>query len=261
MKHLKSKTNRGFSAIGLVFPTLLVVVLAMSSSHAAAPALNAQADALLKRMSVYAAGLKAFTVDVHNTSEVVDTNGQKLNFQAHGEVSVMRPNMLKAHRTDSKGDTYAYYDGNNVTVFAKHANVYAVVEAPGDFDEAMDFLRDAIQVDLPGADLLYSDIYAGMTWDLTSSSYIGLENVDGKMAHHLAFRTPQVDFQIWIQDGEQPLPLRYLITSKWVTGAPQFGVSMSNWNLKPKLKAKTFEFKAPAGAHQVDFVPNLEVSP
>lgn len=261
MKYPEYKASRGFKRIDSFFAMLLVVVLTMSSAHAANPALDAQADALLKKMSVFMAGLKAFTVEVHNTSEVVDTDGQKLNFGAHGEVSVMRPNMLKARRTDAKGDTYAYYDGKNLTIFPKYANIYAVSPAPSDFDEAMDFLRDAVQVDLPGADLLYNDIYAGMTWNLTSSSYVGLESVSGKMAHHLAFRTPEVDFQVWIQDGDQPLPLRYLITSKWVTAAPQFGVTLGNWNLKPKLKAKSFEFKAPAGAQKVDFVSSLEVLP
>ncbi|MEZ5461266.1 DUF2092 domain-containing protein [Dokdonella sp.] len=261
MNNLERKAHRGLTRTGSALASLLMVVLSISSSVAAEPALDSEADALLKKMSNYMAGLKAFTVDVHNTSEIVDTQGQKLNFSANGEVSVMRPNMLKAHRTDSNGETFAYYDGKNVTVYAKSENFYAVAAAPGDFDQALDFLRDAIQIDLPGADLLYNDIYAGMTWNLTSSSYVGLESIGGKMAHHLAFRTPEVDFQIWIQDGDQPLPLRYLITSKWVTAAPQFGVSMSNWNLKPKLNAKMFEFKAPAGAQKVDFVTSLEVQP
>lgn len=259
MKHLDYKTSRRFRTSGSILSTLLVVALTMSSGHAAEPALNSQADALLRKMSVFMAGLKAFTVEVHNTSEVVDTDGQKLNFGAHGEVSVMRPNMLKARRIDADGDTYLYYNGTSLTVFPQYANVYAVAELPGDFDEAMDFLRDSIQIDLPGADLLYTDIYAGMTWNLTSSSYQGLESIAGKRAHHLAFRTPEVDFQIWIQDGDQPLPLRYLITSKWVTAAPEFGVSMSNWNLKPRLNAKMFDFKVPAGAQKVEFVSTQEV--
>jgi hypothetical protein len=61
-----------------------------------------------------------------------------------------------------------------------------------------------------------------------------------------------VDWQIWIEDGERPLPRRYLITTKWMTGAPQFGVELNDWNVSPQIDDKTFVFEAPAGARKVD---------
>jgi hypothetical protein len=44
-------------------------------------------------------------------------------------------------------------------------------------------------------------------------SYIGREEVGGSVTHHLAFRNPNVDWQIWIRDGQQPLPLKYFASN------------------------------------------------
>ena len=61
-----------------------------------------------------------------------------------------------------------------------------------------------------------------------------------------------MDWQIWIEDGERPIPRRYVITTKWMTGAPQFGVVLSDWNVSPQIDDNTFVFEAPAGARKVD---------
>ncbi|MGB7755493.1 MAG: DUF2092 domain-containing protein [Salinisphaera sp.] len=257
----KPWTSRGRLVLATVFMTLAVFAFTTSTSAAAEPARSAQADGLLKKMSDFMSGLKSFSVDTTNTMEYIDTNGQKLDFGANGKASVMRPDRLVAHRVDLNQDDSVYYDGKTVTVYAKQQNFYATAPVPANLDDALDFMRDLIQIDLPGADLLYSDIYKGMTWNETSSSYVGKESIGGKSVDHLAFRTPEIDFQIWIQDGDQPLPMRYLITSKWVTGAPQYGVEMSHWVVNPKLDPKIFEFKAPAGATKIDFLTSQGAKP
>jgi hypothetical protein len=67
-------------------------------------------------------------------------------------------------------------------------------------------------------------------------------------ANHLAFRGEQVDWQMWIQDGPKPLPLRYVITTKDVPQRPEFAVELSDWNTDASLPDSTFEFKAPENA-------------
>lgn len=245
--------------MAMALATLVAFAATHTTSMAAETARDAEADALLKKMSDFVGGLKSFSASTANTTEKIDTNGQKLDFGAHGDVSVMRPNGLVAHRAGADEDAFIYFNGKSVTVYAKQQNVYASAPVEGDFDATLDFVRDLIQIDLPGADLLYSDVFDGMTWNVTSSSYIGKESIDGKTVDHLAFRTPDVDFQIWIQDGDQPVPMRYLITSKWVTGAPQYGVELSNWVINPKLNPKMFEFKAPKGATKISFLTSQGV--
>lgn len=252
---------RARRALAVALVVLAALACAAPMPALAEPARSAKADGILKNMSDYMAGLKSFSVRTTNTMEYIDTDGQKLDFTTHGDASVVRPDRLVAHRTGANQGASIYYDGKNVTVYSKRENLYAVAPTPAGFDNALDFMRDLIQLDVPGADLLYSDIDSGLTWDEIGSSYIGKEAIDGKSVDHLAFRTRDVDFQIWIQDGDRPLPMRYLITSKWVTGAPQFGVEMSDWVVNPRLSEKTFEFKPPAGATKIDFVTREGAQP
>jgi hypothetical protein len=49
---------------------------------------------------------------------------------------------------------------------------------------------------------------------------LGSGVIHGVECDHLAFRTKEVDWQIWIGQGARPYPCRYVITSKKVTGWP-----------------------------------------
>jgi hypothetical protein len=71
------------------------------------------------------------------------------------------------------------------------------------------------------------------------------------LCNHLAFRTETVDWQIWIKDGAEPLPMKYVITSKRIAMAPQYSVVLSNWNTKPVIAANRFQFVAPQGVKRL----------
>lgn len=84
------------------------------------------------------------------------------------------------------------------------------------------------------------------------AQHIGQGVVDGVECEHLAFRGPETDWQIWIQSGAQPLPRKYVITSKLVTGAPQYTIRLKDWKTDAVADADTFAFKPPAGVTKVD---------
>ena len=107
--------------------------------------------------------------------------------------------------------------------------------------------------------MLLTDPYPGLMTDVTKSTYLGTAHVNGIECHHLALRATHVDSQIWVQTGKTPLPMKHIITSKWVTGAPQHVVRYRNWNTKPKIDAKIFKFVAAKGAKKLDSVPVNEL--
>ena len=80
---------------------------------------------------------------------------------------------------------------------------------------------------------------------------IGTGYVGGVECDHLAFRGDLVDWQIWISRGERTLPMKYVITTKWVTGAPQYSLRLSGWSTDP-VDQKAFAFVPPAGATKID---------
>jgi len=91
--------------------------------------------------------------------------------------------------------------------------------------------------------------------DVKSGMVVGSSIVDGVDVHHLAFRGSEVDWQIWIQKGDKPFPRKYLITSKWIAGAPQGTALLSDWNTAVKLDDARFTFSPPPEAHKIGFIP------
>jgi hypothetical protein len=76
--------------------------------------------------------------------------------------------------------------------------------------------------------------------------------IGGKECDHLAFRTKDVDWQIWIAQGSQPYPCRYLITAKEVNQAPQYSVQISNWKTGSEVKPDDFAFTNSTNAKKID---------
>ena len=67
----------------------------------------------------------------------------------------------------------------------------------------------------------------------------------------LGFRQKDMDWQVWIQQGDQPLPIRLVITDRVVKGAPWTMVTLTNWNTCPQFAADTFTFTPPEGAKRI----------
>jgi hypothetical protein len=113
-------------------------------------------------------------------------------------------------------------------------------------------LRDEFGVPIPGADLLLSGAYDEMMEDVLDAKHIGRGVIDGVECEHLAFRNNDVDWQIWIQLGSRPIPRKYVITNKAVTGAPQYTLRIKEWKTDVQVLADAFAFKPPADAKKVD---------
>jgi hypothetical protein len=214
-----------------------------------------EADRLLRQMTDYLAGLSSFQVMSSSADEVVTKDGRKIDITADSQVSVARPNQIRSEEIGVPHALAFWDDGKTMTLYCKGNNTFATVPAPPSLDATFDTLRKSYKIDAPGADLLYSKPYDVLTEQVTGGMVIGKETVDGVLANHLAFQGEEVDWQVWIQDGAQPLPLRYEITTKTMAHEPEFTVRLSHWQPQPQLAASTFQFEPPAGAKQVAAFP------
>lgn len=214
--------------------------------------IDPKADAALHRMSDYLAGLKSFRVDTTVVDEKITTEGQKIQELKESKIALKRPGELRVDRFGPNGHAVFRDDGKQFSLYNADKNVYAEAPAPAGLDAAIDDARDRLNVEAPGADLLVSNPYAELIDGVTVGRYIGLEPIGSVKAHHLAVTKDNVDYQIWIQDGPQPVPLRYVITSKDMTGQPQFTIEFRNWQANAPISDDTFAFTPPAGAKRVD---------
>ena len=75
---------------------------------------------------------------------------------------------------------------------------------------------------------------------------------------HLAGRTDEIDFQVWIPETGDPLPLRLTITYRDEEGQPQFWADFENWDMAPSITAEFFAFTPPKGAERIPFLTEIE---
>jgi hypothetical protein len=229
---------------------LAVWVLALTPSARAQPAVDTDAQGVLAAMSNYVGGLKSFSVDYFAVDEVITPEGQKLQFLHSGEIMVQRPDQLHITRKGAAGTVEVFLDGKALTLFSKDANAYLKLDASS-IDAAIDVVHK-LGADAPGADLLASKPLDSSTTDITSGAHVGMTFIDGSEVHQLAFRGADVDWQLWVMAGDKPLPLRYVIMTKSISGAPQYTLELRNWNITPQIDAARFVFTPPQGAKQLD---------
>lgn len=234
---------------------LTAVALVAGPALAQPAGVDPQAEKLLKASSAFLASQKRFIVETRNTIEVVLQSGQKLQFGSSATASVERPNKLRAERKGDLVDQRFIYDGKSLTLYNPGQKYYATVAAPGTLEAMMDFARTTLDVIAPGSDLLYANAYEILMDGVTAGFVVGKAVVEGVRCDHLAFRAAGVDWQIWIQEGKQPLPRKWLITSTDIAGSPQFEVTMTKWNLAPQFGEGTFAFAPGKDARRVEFMP------
>ncbi len=226
---------------------LVALLLAASLPVRAEDAIDPDAAKVLAQMQAYLGGLKSFTVKYDSDFDVLSPAGEKLKFLSSGDIAVQRPGQLHVTRKGTFADVNLVLDGKQLTLLGTGLNAYVQVPATS-IDQAVDVVRDQIGFPAPGADLIVSKPFDLDATDVISGSHVGMTTIGGQPAHHLAFRGAKADWQIWVKDGDQPLPLRYVITSKWTTGAPEYSLRLSDWNVAPKDDPAAFTFTPPAGA-------------
>lgn len=217
-------------------------------------------DAILQAMSTYLAETEALSVNADIDFEIVTRNGEKLQLSSFATAIVQRPNQFYIQRQGMIADAEMIFDGETLTVYGNRNNVYTQREVPGTIDDAIRAFELETGIPAPGGDLLFADPYAVLSTGVESSTYIGTAYVNGIECHHLAFREDDVDWQLWVQVGDQPLPMKYVITSKWITAAPQYEIRLRDWNTNPQITDQPFTFSAPEGATRLEDLPANELA-
>lgn len=210
---------------------------------------TADAQAVLDRMTATLKGMDRYAVTASISRDELLPYGYKLQNNEAARMWVDAPGRLRLEvEGDIKNRTYVY-DGSTLTMYVPDLNVYSVSPAPATLGNLVSSLLDA-GVEMPLIDLLYQ----GTNGDLTSAVKVGVvvgdSDVGGTPTDHLAFRQADVDWQLWVEKGARALPRRLLITTRYAVGEPQYE-ALLEWDLKPRLGASTFAFKAPAGAREI----------
>ena len=248
--------TRGFVAavFALAFPGLAgAEELASRPSPSPAPrAVEARADQELKKMSEFLAKLPKFALEAEESFDEIPDGQPSIELTNLRRVALVRPNRLAADATGDTLNRASWYDGKTVTVLDKEHNVYVTIEAAATIDATLDKLEDEYGVSQPLVDILYADPYEVLTESVSYGRYLGIHQAAGVPCHHLVFSQETIEWQIWIDASDKPLPRKLVISYVHEPGEPKYSATIRRWNLDPNFPEDLFTFEAPEGAQKID---------
>ena len=204
----------------------------------------------LDKMGAYLRTLTAFDIQATNSTDEVLDNGQKVQFDGTVHLQVRRPDKLHAEIKNDRKHREFFYDGKTFTLFGRRVNYYAAVPAPPTLRELAIELAERYGIETPLADLFLWGSEGNRASDLRSAIDLGPSTIGGTECEQYALREEGVDWQIWIQKGDTPLPRKLVITTTSDPAQPQYVVVM-NWNTTARFDDATFSFSPPEGAMRI----------
>jgi hypothetical protein len=241
-------------------PLVLLIVFLVSlvagtpTPSTAASGRDAQAMTILQRMADFLSQAQRFSVTAEIGFDVVQESGEKLEFGETRQILIRRPDRARIDITKRDGATSGFiFDGQAIAVFNAKENVYATAARPGTLDEAIDYFINDLDMRFPLAELFSSELAETLQEKVRAAYYVEQASMAGVPCDHVAFRGDQADLQLWIAQGDQPLPRRIVITYKDAAGQPQFRAQFTGWNLAPDVPDSLFVFTPPAGAAKIAF--------
>jgi hypothetical protein len=214
--------------------------------------ISPRAEAVLRSACDFLAQTPSFSLSGEIWREHVNDAGQKIQFSRTVKMDVKRPNGLRLEISSPFSTRGFWYDGKTLTILDRTHNWYSAAAMPSALDDMVDTARDKYGIDLPLIDLAVSDPYKNATAKVEGARYYGISPVLGVPCHHLAFTQDNVDWQIWIEEGPQPLIRKFVITHKNDPGAPQFTAFITHWDMTDRIADSDFVFTPPVGASKIE---------
>ena len=234
--------------------------LACASPGEPDPAARRETDealAILAKMSELLASRPAVQLEADLQYDAVQPSGERIEFGSTRQIALRRPDRARVEVVHRDGEReLVTFDGRRLSAALPDHRLYASADFEGTIGEAFDLLVTEHGAPAPLADLFRPDLSQELARRVISARRLPPVSLGGFPCHHLAFRGERIDFQIFIQRGETPLPRRLLIDYHQAEGRPQFRAQLRDWDLSPDLPDSFFRFVAQPGARRVGF-PDL----
>jgi len=210
---------------------------------------------ILQKMCDFLKAQQQFTYKAEVADDQVYQGGKKLQYGIDMETFVHRPDRLRVNAEGDLVDKQFFFDGKTITLYDKDDNVYGTLEVPPNIESALEKASKEFGVRVALTDLASPQLCDHIRKKVKHSLYVGLHKVRGIPCHHVAFDGDEVQLQVWIDAGDQPLPRKVVLNHKNLPGSPQWTAYLSNWNFSPQLNDNLFAFSPPQGAEKIKFIP------
>ena len=199
----------------------------------------------LNEMSTFLMSANTLALTSEATRDVVTNDGQRIQLEGVAKYKIRKPNGFRIDYTSDIKDRSFIYDGKNFTVYSPKLGFYAQAPAPGTNRQVLDTIYNKFGIALPLEDLFrWGDTAEGNSERvkaLKSAYKVGSATVRGVETDHFAFREDNVDWEIWIQKADPPLPLKISIVDRNDPAKPAF-TSYLTWQVNPTFSDADFTF-------------------
>ncbi|HXW55001.1 MAG TPA: DUF2092 domain-containing protein [Candidatus Cybelea sp.] len=227
-----------------------------TAGNRAGPAADQRIDpdaiAILNKMGGYLRSLKAFQIHSVTRREDVLDDGEKIEYDGVVDLLARQPDRLRIEVDNDRQHRLYLYDGKTFTLWAERVNYYATVAAPPTIGQLSDELYSKFGIDVPLGDLFLWGTPRSKVDEITAATDIGPSPVEETTCEQYAFRQAGLDWQIWIQQGDFPLPRKFVITTLTDDARPQYSAVLT-WSLAPSFDEAAFTFDPPKGAQKIVF--------
>lgn len=239
MRHLLLLSSLVIVAPSAAIPAAAQAQAAPADAAADGPVVEPQSVAAMQRMSAYLATLQTAQITSEGSLDIVTEDGQRIQVDGVTNYKIRRPGFVIDFVSDAKTRRF-FYDGKQFTVFAPKLGYYATVPAPATNKEVFDLIYDKYGIRLPLEDLVaWNDSERAKS--LKSGYRVGTATIGGIATDHYAFREAAIDWEIWIQQGDQPLPRKLVIVDQTDPARPTF-IARLQWKVNPPLADSDFSF-------------------
>ena len=214
--------------------------------------IDSAATGALSRMATYLRTLDSFQVSGDVITEDVLEDGEKIQEANNVDLVADRPNRLRIHVTNDRQQRIILYDGKTFTVSAPRLRYWAQAPAPASINDLADVLEERVELELPLVDLFRWGAEGSDFKGISGARVVGPSQIEGVTCMHYAFRQEGLDWQIWIQRGDFPLPRKLVITTTTDAARPQH-MAVYNWNLAPSFNDDAFAFVPPKDFRRISF--------
>jgi len=224
---------------------------AQSKAALTAPAIEPAAAAAVNRMGTYIKSLSVFAIHAEIATDEVLIAGPKVQYGGTIDVTYRAPDRLwmrVAH--DERDDQQFFYDGATLSLWIEAKKQWASVAMAGTVAETIMGVESKYDVTFPLGDLLARAARQDLLKDVEAGIVIGTGRVAGVECDHLGFHQAGADWQVWIEQGDRPLPRKMVITTLGEPSQPQH-VEILTWDLSPKIDSAMFTFTPPEGAQRI----------
>jgi hypothetical protein len=250
------------AALALAAPSLAETVKTPTATVAAkakpkAPAVatvDPQAVKALRDMSAFLQQQATLEIAAQTTLDLVASDDQKIQLEGAAHYKLRKPNAFVVDVTSDTWNRQYVYDGREFTLSAPKLGYFATVPAPATIQATVTDVSNRFGISLPLDDLFRWASSDGARADSLASGFlVGEETIDGAKTRHYAFREGKVDWQVWIQEGAQPLPLKLVIVDRRDPADPAY-VARLAWTLNPPLTDADFAFRPAADAKRIRMI-------